>query len=109
MLVPIEVSAGPVDFVALVTNGSLEPLGLRFTSGQSADIVLRETGATVYTWSDGRAFDQAIRDLTLEPGETLRFVLDEAALTLEPGVYDLAGDLTGSPAPPVVLGRLVVR
>jgi hypothetical protein len=111
MLVPIEVAAGPVDFVALVTNGSPEPAGLRFTNGQSADVVLRdtETGATVYSWSAGRGFDEAIRDLTVEPGETLRFVLDEAALPLEPGVYDLAGELTGSPAPPAVLGRLVVR
>ena len=110
MLVPIEASGGSVDFVGLLTNGSAAPVELRFSSGQSAEVVLRdvETGQILYTWGSGRDFTEAIREPTLQPGETLRFVLEEPDLPLEPGVYDLAGELTGSPAPPVVLGRLVV-
>ena len=111
MLVPIETSEGTVDFVALVTNSSSAPIELRFSNGQSAEVVLRdiETGQVLYTWSSDRSFTEAIRELTLQPGETLRFVLEEPDLPLEPGVYDLAGEFTGSPTPPVVLGRLVVR
>jgi len=111
LLVPVEISAGNADFVALVTNSSGAPVGLRFTNGQSADVTLRdvETGATRYQWSNERGFTEAIRDLVIEPGETLRYVLSETDLGLEAGAYDLVGVLTGTPSPGTVRGRAVIR
>jgi hypothetical protein len=111
ILVPVELSPGTSDFVALITNRSLAPIGLRFASGQSADVTLRdvETGARLYQWSAGRGFDEAIREITIEPGETLRFPLAETEFDLEPGAYDLTGAFTGSPSPGTVRGRAVIR
>ena len=111
IVIPIEIPIGPIDFVALVTNTSSTTAELRFSDGQSADITLTdpEEPGFVYRWSDGRAFDQAVRTLEIAPGETVRFVLDEPDFNRESAVLDLEGRLTGSPAPPVVFGRLVVR
>lgn len=111
LVVPIETDGGGVDFVVLVTNSSPVPVSLTFPDGQSAEVVLRdpETNSAVFTWSDGRSFDQAVRTVSLEPGETRRYVLEQADLALAAGVYDLVAQLTASPAPPTALGRLVVR
>lgn len=111
VVVPVEVGDNSVDFVALVTNSSTGPADLRFLTGQSAEVTLEDpaTGETVYQWSAGRSFDQAVRDVTLAAGETLRFVLDEPDLGLAGGAYDLSAQLTASPAPGTVVGRLVVR
>ena len=111
ILVPVEISPGNADFVAFITNSSAAPVGLRFSNGQSADVTLRdvETGATRYQWGSGREFNEAIRDLVIEPGETLRFVLPETDLGLEAGAYDLVGVLTGTPSPGNVRGRAVIR
>lgn len=111
LVIPVEVDPDGVEFVVLVTNTSGADLGLRFSDGQSAEVVLRdpESGTVVFTWSDGRSFDQAVRNETLQPGETRRFVLEQADLGLAAGVYDLAAQLTASPTPPPALGRIVVR
>ena len=111
LLVPVEISPGNADFVALVTNSSAAPAGLRFTNSQSADVTLRdvETGATRYLWSAGRGFDSAIRNVVIEPGETLRYVLSGTDLGLETGPYDLVGILTGTPSPGTIRGRAVIR
>ena len=111
LIMPVEVSPGSTGFVALLTNSSVVPVELRFSSGQSADVILTDpaTATVVYRWSDGRSFDQAIRDLTLQPGETARYVLDGEDLDLAAGAYDLESRLTASPAPGVARGRAVVR
>ena len=111
ILVPVELSPGSSDFVALLTNSSAGPVGLRFTNGQSADVTLSdvETGAKLYQWSAGRGFDDAIRETTIEPGETLRFPLLETKIDLEPGAYDLVGAFSGSPSPGTIRGRAVLR
>ena len=111
LVLPVEVTPGAISFVALLTNSSSVPVEVRFTSGQSADISLFdvETGDSVYTWSATRSFAQAIREETIEPGQTLRFVLDESALVLPAGPYDVQSSLTSSSSPGLVRGRLVVR
>ncbi|MBT8217327.1 MAG: hypothetical protein KJO17_10795 [Acidimicrobiia bacterium] len=111
VIVPVEVGDNSVDFVALVTNSSTGPMDLRFLTGQSAEVTLQDpaTGESVYQWSADRSFDQAIRDVTLAAGETLRFVLDEPDVGLAGGAYDLSAQLTATPAPGTVVGRLVVR
>jgi hypothetical protein len=68
-----------------------------------------ETGAIRYQWSAGRGFDAAIRDVVIEPGETLRYVLSGTDLGLETGPYDLVGILTGTPSPGTIRGRAVIR
>jgi hypothetical protein len=112
ILVPVEVSSGPAAFDALVTNSSSQPLTLRFISGQSSDLTLSdvETGAIVYRWGAAREFDQASRELILEPGETRALPqMADPEFGLEAGAYDLLGVLAATPAPGSVRGRVVVR
>jgi hypothetical protein len=84
---------------------------LTFGSGQSAEVVLTdpETGGQVYKWSADLGFDMSIREISISPGETMRIPLSEATFDLPAGVFELESWLTGSPAPPPVHGRLVVR
>lgn len=111
ILVPVEVPFGNAEFVALVTNSSAVPVGLNFSNGQSADVTLRDvdTGAALYEWSAEKDFSEATREIVLEPGETVRFLLAEIDLALESGVYDLVGVLSGAPSPGLVRGRAVIR
>lgn len=111
LVVPIETTGASVDFVALLTNASGAPAEVNFTSGQSADVTLTdiETGETVYTWSASRSFDAATRREVVQPGETLRYVLNETSLGLAAGAYELRSLLTSANPPGVVQGRLVVR
>lgn len=111
ILVPVELSPGSSDFVALVTSSSAVPVKLRFTNGRSADLTLSdvETGSELYQWSAGREFDEAIRDITIEPGETRRFPMPEREIDLEAGAYDLVGVFAGTPPPGTVRGRAVIR
>ncbi len=111
LLVPIETLSESAEFVALLTNSSSVPISVRFNSGQSADVTLLdvETGQVVYTWSASRSFDQATREETIQPGETLRFVLSGADFDLPAGVYDVQSALTSPASPGIVLGRIVVR
>jgi hypothetical protein len=111
ILVPVELTPASSDFVALITNSSPVPVGLRFTNGQSADVTLSDvdSGSKRYQWSAGRGFDESVRELEIAPGETLRFPLPGTELDLEPGAYDLVGVFTGTPSPGTVRGRAVVR
>lgn len=111
ILVPVELSPANSDFVALVTNSSPVPVRLRFTNGQSADVTLSDvdSGSKRYQWSAGRGFDDAIREIEIAPGETLRFPLPGTELDLESGAYDLVGVFSGTPSPGTVRGRAVIR
>lgn len=111
LVLPVEVDRGARDFIALLTNSSTVPVEVTFNSGQSADVTLldTETGATVYTWSAARSFDQAVRRETINPGETIRYVLTEDQLDLPSGPYDVQSALTSPTSPGIVRGRLVVR
>jgi hypothetical protein len=58
-----------------VTNPSTAPVTFTFPSGQSYDFVVRPAGAgaEVWRWSADMGFTQAVRTLTLAPGETWTF------------------------------------
>lgn len=58
-----------------VTNPSTAPVAVTFSSGQSYDFVVRPAGAgaEVWRWSADMGFTQALRTLTLGPGETWTF------------------------------------
>lgn len=111
IVVPVELTPANSDSVALITNSSPVPVGLRFTNGQSADVTLSDvdSGSKRYQWSAGRGFDEAIREIEIAPGETLRFPLPGTELELEPGAYELVGVFSGTPSPGTVRGRAVIR
>lgn len=75
---------------------------LEFSSGQSGDVVLSREGDEVYRWSEDRFFTMALRSEPLGPGERLSWVLEEEALEVEPGDYELTASLVSEPAPPDV-------
>ncbi|NCO66513.1 MAG: hypothetical protein COW32_11200 [Candidatus Aquicultor secundus] len=76
-----------------VENVGSKPRELVFNSSQKFDIRIEDkTGATVWTWSDGRMFAQMIEEVTLEPHETTSFTAmwpmqDKQGNTVQPGNY----------------------
>lgn len=51
-------------------HSAAEPLPLTFSSGQTYEIVLRDsTGKEIWRWSDGKAFTQALRTVAIPSGE----------------------------------------
>ena len=66
-----------VAFTLTVRNDGDEPVDLTFSDGQTADVVVREADGedgpetVVWRWSEGRMFTQAIRTMSLAPGESL--------------------------------------
>lgn len=58
-----------------VTNPSADPVAFTFPSGQTYDFVVRPAGAgaEVWRWSAQMGFTQAVRTVTLAPGETWSF------------------------------------
>ena len=80
-----------VDFTLVVTNAGVAPVGLSFRTGQTADVVVLADGETVWRWSAGRSFTQALREERLEPGEAMRFEArwDDP----EPGRYEAVARL----------------
>ena len=110
VVVPLEVSSGGVTWLAILTNSGGVSVDVRFTDGQSAEVILTDpdTGDTVYEWSQGQSFTAAMRTEALSPGETVRFALSDKNFDLASGVYDIEGFLTGSPSPGAVFGRVVV-
>ena len=58
------------EFVFHVVNTGTDPVELTFRSGQTADLTVYDAdGETVWQWSEGRMFTQAIERATLDPGE----------------------------------------
>lgn len=111
VVVPLEVPRAGATWLAILTNSGAAPVDVRFTDGQSAEVILTDpdTGDTVYEWSQGQSFTAAARTEALSPGETVRFALSDENFDLASGVYDVQGLLTGSPSPGAVFGRVVVR
>jgi hypothetical protein len=108
VVMPVVIGRGEVAWVILLTNGSPDPLELRFPTGQDADVALTNAGGElVYRWSEGRSFTQAARTLTLQPAGGRRIVL-EGTLDLPPGVYTLTALLTAQPSPGPAVGPVTV-
>lgn len=101
-------SGEPVVWDLRVRNGGDEPATLTFSSGKDGDVVLRRGGEEVYRWSAGRLFTQAVRKEVIGPGEERTYRLEEAALPVEPGAYELVATLAAEPAPGPVRQRVDV-
>jgi len=74
-------------FVFQVVNAGTESVELTFRTGHAADLVIydAETGETVWQWSDGRMFTQAVQRITLKSEEAFKqeFVWGDPS----PGTY----------------------
>lgn len=77
-------------------NRTSKALRLSFRSSQYADVVLRQGGRTVYSWSDHRVFLTVITALRLGAEETYVCSLGPDPLDLEPGRYELIAYLASS-------------
>jgi len=67
----VAVDPAAVEFALAVANAGTDPVELTFRSGRVADFAVSADGEPVWRWSDGRAFTQAIRTETLDPGESV--------------------------------------
>jgi hypothetical protein len=66
----VEAMGDSARLVLQVTNAAAGPITLTFPSGQTYDFEVRDAGRSVWTWSADRSFMQAVRMVTLAPGET---------------------------------------
>lgn len=65
---------GDVTFAVTVRNDGDDPIDLEFRNGQTFDFaVFDDDGTERWRWSDGRMFTQALRSVTLAPGESESF------------------------------------
>ncbi len=75
-----------VRFDLAVTNDGEKKAELEFPSGQTHDIEVRDaSGRTVWRWSEGRLFTQALQNKVLRTADTLHF--NEAWTPSAPGRY----------------------
>ena len=104
---PDPLQVGPVTWTVTVTNDSTDDLKLTFTSGKQADVTLTKDGETVYQWSRGQMFTQAITELTIDAGKNEAFVLDEPGLDVDPGDYTLTAWVTAKGGKDLMVTRQV--
>ena len=94
-------SGEPVTWTLEVVNAGVEAVTLTFASAQRGDIVLRREGrkTPVYRWSADRFFAEAIKEERLRANDEKRYSLEEKALAVPAGKYELEATLKASPAP----------
>ena len=66
----VDAGSDGVTFEVTVRNGGDEPEELTFPSGKRVDVAVFADGKSVWRWSDGRMFTQAVETATLAPGES---------------------------------------
>lgn len=93
-------SGQPVTWKLEVENGGPDEVTLTFRSGKDGDVSLVRDGAEAYRWSGDKYFSQGMREERLAVGEKKTFMLEEKALSAEPGDYELLAGLDSEPAPP---------
>lgn len=96
----VQATAGSeaVAFTLQVTNTSSAPVTLTFPSGQSYDFQVMRGDEEVWQWSTDQVFTQAVREMVVPPGQTLRY---EAVWTPPAGAsgeYVVIGRLTADRA-----------
>jgi len=84
-----------------VTNIATYAVTIDFANGQSYDFSARNaSGATVWTWSNGKSFDPNPVQVVLAPGESLTFTgtwsfKNDSGSTVADGNYTLSGTFVG--------------
>jgi intracellular proteinase inhibitor BsuPI len=92
-------SGEPATWLLVVTNRSSQAATITFSSGQNGNVVLEQGGREVYRWSSGKFFTQAVRPISIAPGASETFRLEEERLGLPPGRYQMVASLNADPAP----------
>ncbi len=103
-LVPqLQVAIGPtVDFTLKVTNPGPRTTEIRFVDGQTHDFEVQDaSGRTVWRWSSGRMFTQALRTQALEKGASVEYA-ERWTPTVPKGPYTVTATLRSAPEPIVV-------
>lgn len=86
----------PIRVVIGVVNRAPTTKTLEFPSSMRYDLVLRQQGEERFRWSEGRAFAQALGEVTLEPGQSVEF--EESILAPNvPGGYELQALVASRP------------
>jgi hypothetical protein len=104
----------PITMKFTVSNTTKKSLDYNFATGQQYDFSVADTkGATVWTWSKGRMFTQALGRLSLAPGQKKVFSAvwngrDAQGKAVSPGVYIINARLTSSNGP-AITGSLLVN
>ena len=87
-------AGAPVRWSLVLRNDTPNRLALAFPSGKDGDVVLRRDGEERYRWSTDRVFPAVVRELLVGPNETRTFPLEDEALDVEPGQYELVATLS---------------
>jgi hypothetical protein len=80
-----------------VRNEGEKPLDITFGNGQEAEVILSQEGIEKYRWSADKLFTEAIKTVTLQPGELYSVSISDT-LDVPPGRYDLEAYLTATAA-----------
>ena len=92
------VTGGPVTWALTVSNRGTEAVTLTFPSGKRGDVVLEDDRRQeVYRWSGDRFFTEAVHREQVPAGGQVVYRLEEPALSVEPGEYDLVATLAAEP------------
>ena|GEM_PF-1696130 len=92
---------GELNISFRLVNTSLEPLTFIFSSSQEYDFaVYNEQNEKVYQWSVGKAFLAVMKEVTLDPGDSLTYnpvwkFVDQKGMSLPEGKYRVEFVLTG--------------
>ena len=99
----------PVTWVLDLENRSSQGLTLKFSSGKEGDVALGQGGREVYRWSTNKLFSQALREVPLPAGARKTFKLEERALGVPAGDYELVAEVAAAPSPGAVRRTVTVR
>jgi hypothetical protein len=103
------VTGAQVRWILSLRNRTSRALRLSFPTSQYANVVLRQGGKTIYSWSSNRVFAQAVTARRLGAGATYVCALGPDPLDLEPGRYELIAHLAGKTVPVRTRRSLLVR
>lgn len=97
-------------FTMTIRNASAQTQSLRFTSGQSFDLVARRADAgagapEVWRWAADKMFTRQLREVSLRPGEEQTFTAtwDQSARdgqALPRGAYTISAEIASAPRLP---------
>lgn len=83
-----------VESTLILRNPGASSASFQFSTGQMYDFIVIRGQQRIWQWSSGRAFTQAFTTLTLQPGESKRFIQqwdqrDSQGQQVAPGEYEL--------------------
>lgn len=84
-----------VTFRYEVSNDADDPVMLTFRSGQTVEVTVRDDEVTVWSSAEGQMFTQGIREVTIDPGETVTSTLTWS--DPRPGEFEATAELAAEP------------